>query len=358
MLPRGAEDVAEKFDRQRDDRSVGWLLTMAFRLHIRSNDGRQAMATAAFRRVLWPTDFSEPARRALDHAIAFALHEQARLIALHVEPRPVVFGGEAYATEVPLDSETLASLARSLEQAAAPAREAGIAVETRLVEGDPLHGILDEIDALAPDLVVVGTHGRRGLERFVLGSVAEAILRRSLVPVLTVPPESRAPRLPSGVLKRIMCPVDLTPAARHTLDYALDLALHFQARLEAVHVVEGPAGGERRAYPHFDVPEFRGHRASDAQARLRAAVPAEARDAVAVGEIVTSGRAPEEILRLARERDADLIVMGAHGAAPLDVLFFGSTAREVIRGASCPVITLRSAAALPSSKAKPLSMSA
>jgi nucleotide-binding universal stress UspA family protein len=315
-------------------------------------------ATAVFRHVLWPTDFSDPARAALDHAIAIALAEQARFTALHVEPRPVVFGGEAYATEVPLDRARLEELAGSLEEAAAPARTAGLEVATRLVEGDPLHGLLEQVDVLAPDLVVVGTHGRRGVERLVLGSVAEALLRRSLVPVLTVSPSSRPPRAQDVLLRRIVCPLDLTPAARHTLDYALDLARHYAARLDVVHVVEGPPGGERQAHAHYDVPEFRGHLGSDALARLRAAVPEQARRDVAVGEIVSAGPAATEILRLARERDADLIVMGAHGATPLDVLFFGSTARDVVRSAACPVITLRSAEAARSGKGTLLSMTA
>jgi nucleotide-binding universal stress UspA family protein len=315
-------------------------------------------ATPVFRHVLWPTDFSDAARAALDHAVALARFERARLTALHVEPRPVVFGGEAYATEVPLDRERLAELAQALDDAAAPARAAGLETATRLVEGDPLQGLLEQIDVLAPDVVVVGTHGRRGMTRLVLGSVTEALLRRSLVPVLTVSPGSRPPREQGAVVRRIVCPLDLTPAARHTLDYALELARHFRARLELVHVVEGPPGGERRAHAHYDVPEFRGYMGSDALERLRALVPADARREVALGETVSAGGAAAEILRLARAQDADLLVMGAHGATPLDVLFFGSTARDVVRSASCPVITLRSAEAIRRGKAGPVLLSA
>ena len=125
------------------------------------------------------------------------------------------------------------------------------------------------------------------------------------------------------------------------LTYALSLAEEADAQLLVLHVLEGFRAEKLTAYPDFDLPRYVRHLEDDALARLRQAIPDDARTRCAPEELLATGKAYREILRVARERDVHLIVMGVHGRKPADLMFFGSTTHHVIRTATCPVLTLR-----------------
>jgi nucleotide-binding universal stress UspA family protein len=91
----------------------------------------------------------------------------------------------------------------------------------------------------------------------------------------------------------------------------------------------------------FTLPEFQQHRRTDAAERLRAMIPANAREWCTPEELVITGKPHREIVRVAADTDADLIVMGVHGRGAVDLMVFGSATNEVLRAASCPVLTLR-----------------
>jgi len=131
--------------------------------------------------ILHPTDFSVRAQSALALACALARDHGARLIVLHVAPTPV---GYAEGMIPPDPEEYLEGLRQELQQLQVP--DAGLQVERRLVEGDPVTEILRVAEDTGSELIVMGTHGRTGLARLLMGSVAELVMRRAPCPVLTV----------------------------------------------------------------------------------------------------------------------------------------------------------------------------
>jgi nucleotide-binding universal stress UspA family protein len=215
-------------------------------------------------------------------------------------------------------------------------------VEVAVREADAVHtGILAHVDALHPDLLVMGTHGRSGFDRLVLGSVTEKVLRKASCPVLTVP--RRAPdAVPAGPLlyKRILCGVDFSEASMAALSYALSLAQQADAWLGLVHVIDLLPRRDDTSLP-LSLDQLAREIDTDARRRFSAAVSATAREACHVEEIVTVGHVRPTLLRLAAEQHAEVIVLGVQGRGTVDRLVFGSTVDHVVRHANCPVLTTR-----------------
>jgi len=292
------------------------------------------------RRILCPTDFSELAKRALHQAVPIAKWYEASLTALHVLPSAVPVDGMFPYAPAPLAHEGVrASVQRELEDFVAPARAAGITADTVVRDGAVPAALLELARSLPADLLVMGTHGQRGLERLVLGSVTEAVLRKAPCPVLTVAPEERIFSGPAP-FKRILYATDFSPAADHALGYALSLAEEAQGALILVHVMDGPTLAVTASGLPVNLSRVTADLARDAQERLRHAVSPQARLWCEAEELVAYGRPADEIVRLAREREAQVIVMGVHGRNALDLMLFGSTTHHVIRNAPCPVLTI------------------
>jgi nucleotide-binding universal stress UspA family protein len=135
--------------------------------------------------ILHPTDFSASARQAFDLACSLARDGRARLIVLHVLPHPVVLpGGVMMAPPPPPPVEERAAARKQLEGVRPD--DPSVRVEHRLEEGDPVTAILAVAAEVSCDLIAMGTHGRSGLDRLLMGSVAEMVLRQAPCPVLTV----------------------------------------------------------------------------------------------------------------------------------------------------------------------------
>jgi nucleotide-binding universal stress UspA family protein len=217
---------------------------------------------------------------------------------------------------------------------------AGVQVSCEAVEGNIVAAILERIRSLDCDLLVVGTHGHDALEKLVLGSVTEKLLHKASCPVLTVPPAPEGEtRAPDSVFRRILCPIDFSPASDEALAYAAGLAREDDGRVTLLHVVEGLADEPLDSHP--DVAAALQHTTQRRRARLRHSLPDDTARWVDGEPLVATGVAYQEILRVADEMRADLIVMGVHGRSGFSLLLFGSNARHVVRGASCPVLALR-----------------
>jgi len=297
----------------------------------------------AIRQILCPIDFSEPSRLALDHAVALARWYRADIRALHVMARTPSTGKEwPYVHPISEEPATHQQLSAELRRFAEPAQAAGIATKLALREGVATAEILKEARACAADLIVMGTHGRRGFERWAMGSVAEEVLRKAPCPVMTGSVR-RPPRLPPVPFQRILCAVDvdLSKPSRRALEYALSLAQEAKAHLTLLHVLEWFPQEVPRPDTCFNVVEYSRFLEREARERLQSAVPLEARQSCQPEEIVTTGKAYEEILRVAEEQKIDLVVMGVHERSALDLIFFGSTTNRVVRDALCPVLTIR-----------------
>lgn len=292
-----------------------------------------------FNRILCPVDFSESSTRALAHAAALTRWYEAHLTVLHVAPTfdPVQIRGDLgvpveFVTPVTRE-EVLSELSRILERS-------GVSPDAHLIAqaGDASTTIVREALTTRADLIVIGTHGRRGFKRLLLGSVAETVLHEAPCPVLTVSPHTEAASADVVTFKRILCPIDFSPSALQALGFALDLARQAGGRVTLLHVVEWLAEDEPT---HFNVPEFRGHMVNDAKQRLRSLVAEESRAWCEIDDVIVSGRAHRGILQEAAARSADLIVMGAQGRGSVGLALFGSTTQQVVRGAACPVLTVR-----------------
>ncbi len=301
----------------------------------------------AINRILCAIDFSEHSRRALDHAVAIARWYEASVTALYVfspAPAAAVAPGMAMIEPIVLTDVDRQRLRDDVWEFASAEMAPGVALDAVVREGFPA----TEIDAFAremnADLVVLGTHGRSGVERLLLGSVAERVLRRVPCPVLTVPArQPDAVPATAPVFKRIVCPIDFSEPSMLALEYALSLARESDACLTILHVASfsfEPPMFEVQD-PGMSLAEFRRRTTADLEAKLRATVPADAGDYCRIDTMLTTGNAGKEVVRVAVERHADLIVMGVHGRGAVDLTLFGSTTHHVVRAASCPVLTIR-----------------
>lgn len=301
-------------------------------------------------RILCPVDFSACSRRALDYAVVVARRFESTVTMLFVS---AVVPIDAYApgtvvlpTAVltPNDrDQLLASMARFADAEGG----ASVAMTYKVAEGDVAARIVERAGTSSSDLLVMGTHGRSGFDRFLFGSVTDKVLRKATCPVLTVPPRvpDMVPADPA-LFKRIVCAVDFSDCSMYALEYAMSLAQEADAQLTVVHVIEVPPA----LPPHtsgdiFETPrslrEYIALAEEDRRARLERAIPDSVRSYCAVDLVLVTGKAYRELLRVASERSADLLIAGVQGRGAANLLFFGSTAQHLVRQASCPVLTLR-----------------
>jgi len=298
------------------------------------------------RHVLCPVDFSDPSRRALEYALALARWYGARVTALHVVPATLPpLSSLGVSTSQALEPKVRDRLRDDLLEELrrfSPPEAKKVEMDAVVREGDTAAEIARETRGGA-DLAVLGSHGRSGVERGLLGSVTEKVLRKAACPVLTVPHHAEgAARGGPPVFSRILCAVDFSEASLRALEYALSFAQEAGGRVTLLHVVDGSAADAPAGSDRLTMGEYRGARESDARKRLGPLVPPAAREWCEPEAVLAAGTPYREILRLAEERSADLIAMGVHGKSALGALFFGSTANQVVRAAACPVLTTRS----------------
>jgi nucleotide-binding universal stress UspA family protein len=294
-------------------------------------------------RILCPVDFSEFSRHAVDHALAIAHWYGARVTALHVIPpvaTAIPAGDAGIYPPLVLTPDELRRL--QTELAAFVGGGAGEPpVEALVVAGRITSEIVRLAREMPADLLVMGTHGRSGFERLLLGSATEKMLRKAPCPLLTVP--RRAPdAVPAGgaLFTRILCAVDFSPSSLQALALAESLAKEADAELTVLHVLEPVSFVEPVTMGGSGAPPIDPDAPTAARRRLSGVVSSEARTFSHLSEVVTSGKPYREILREAADRRSELIVLGAHGGG-LGVAAFGSTTNHVVRDATCPVLSVR-----------------
>ena len=298
------------------------------------------------RRILCPTDFSEASRHALDHAAALARWYEARVTLLYVHAPMIV---STLGPDIPLlqgavlSPEDRQSVLRNLQEFADAEVGHGIDLDFMLREGEAAGEIVQAADDADSDLIVLGTHGRTGLEHLAMGSVTEKVLRKARRPVMTVPP--RAPDVvpvPSALFRRVLCAIDFSVPSMLALDHASAIAQEAGGRLTVLHALEFMPGdlGPDVSWATQTVADYFEAGRVDSEAKLASAVPADVREYCEVETLMVVGRPYHEILRAAEARESDLIVLGVHGRNPIDVMLFGSTVYQVLRRARCPVLTV------------------
>jgi nucleotide-binding universal stress UspA family protein len=298
------------------------------------------------RRILCPVDFSRFSHHAYEQAVAMAREFGAELVALHASTvAPVTalvpVGAPLALEPARLTREERGAVTAQLHDFTDEVDATGLVTRNQLVEQTPVDAILRTADEWPADLIVMGTHGRSGFERLLLGSVTEKVLRKARCPVLTVPTRVVEAR-PALRFSRILCAVDFSAASLRALEYATALAAPDGPGVQALHVVEVFAeGGGMRDELVLDTPDFRAGLVHHGQQQLHDAITEEMRLHCPISESVTFGKAYREILRVAAWETIDLIVLGVQGRSAADLFLFGSTTQHVVRQAECPVLTVR-----------------
>jgi nucleotide-binding universal stress UspA family protein len=293
--------------------------------------------------ILCPVDLSDTSGHALDHALALARSYKAHLTVMEVSwagvPAYAYPAGASMAASWPPLPLPLEELQDELRPFVERRSAAGVDMDLLIREGAVVPMILEEARTVGADLIVIGTHGRTGFDRLLLGSVTEEVLRKADCAVMTVPPADRT-ATPARTPRTIVCAIDFSPASLKALDHALSLGQELQATVLLVHVFDWPSDRPIPKGFELETEAYRGLAQDDTRAQLQALVPGDARAWCETEELIATGRPHEQIVRLARERDADLIVMGVHGRSALNLTLFGSTVNQVVRHASCPVVTV------------------
>ena len=293
----------------------------------------------AINRILCPIDFSEYSEHALDVAVRLGAAYRASVEAIHVLPLlpPSAVSPLGEASRQVADKH----LAHAVNRCSRPE----VKVEQALIEsGDAAGAIIKRADEIDADIIVTGSHGRTGVSRVLLGSVAEALLHRSRRPVLVVPSHLAASRRARPVaFRRVVCAIDFSAASMAGLEYALSIAEEADARLTLLNVIERPPEFEHSPFePDFDVDRYHAEAEARQLTKLQALVPEHAGDYCTIKMAVLEGSASSQLLQMATAQDADLIVIGVHARNAVDLAVFGSTAKDVVVKAQCPVLVVPS----------------
>jgi nucleotide-binding universal stress UspA family protein len=268
-------------------------------------------------------DFTEGSRPAFDWSVRLARANAAELSLVHVVRRDYSFSRNA--------RECL----RDLAELRNIAKTQGVTAVVSVQSGSPGNAIASRAAARQAGLIVIGTKGRTGWDRFRKGSVAERLLRRTSCQTLIVPTNS-GPKPAHEAGMHILCAMGLSGAPLHE---ALRLATTCRGKVSVVHVLNGveSATAERLRW-HFAVPEYRRALEREAHLRMEAAIPRELLASLDVQIRVLEGVPHRRILGYASQVNADLIVIGA-GARGFRRIF-GSTTSRLVRGAAIPVLVL------------------
>ena len=276
--------------------------------------------------ILCPTDFSDRAGLALRHARDLAKVWKSRLLVLYANQ---------FLPPPHFTSRQIEDLVRTLEKSKQSARESlvsyiqetiGDDVESTalVIEDHPVPAIVKAAEDYSADLIVMGTHGRSDINRVLMGSVTERILRETNRPVLTVRQKEGSTGESQLSIKTVLCPVNFTDVSKYALEHAVSVSMAFQAELVLLKVVESD------------------ERISDEEINQQLCdwMPAGIRDHCRMRDLIRSGDASNQIISVAEEIDADLIVLGAQHKLLRDVTVIGTTTMRVTRHSPCAVLTV------------------
>ena len=279
--------------------------------------------------VLIATDFSRFSNQALNIGLKLSQAYKAHAYVVFVVPSDefMIAGPDAYVAAKEAARRDLENLKAELKQTHSTCEE-GKHYHLYLLEGDVATSILTFAQQKHVDLIVMGTHGRGGLGKALMGSVAETVFRSSEIPVLTIGPSARHANHALAP-KNIVVAADFSPAGERAARYASGLAAEHHSNLTLLHVVSPK---ELEHVPDHD----RVMRALDE--KLQDLLGPEARPCQ---RHVECGRVAPTILRMAQELNADMLVLGVHPASAVLTRFMWPIAYEVVREASCPVLTVR-----------------
>jgi len=282
------------------------------------------------KKILCPVDFFPASIRAVNYAARLAASYEAAVYLLHVVA-PVIDDPYSYSSYMPqLVKQVRQRSAHQMEKIEQSIRKSAIIASSRLRLGNVYDEIEREIRRVRPDLVVMGTHGRRGVKRLFLGSITEKLSRHCAVPLLVVSEAQKKPVAPR--FRRILVTTDLTEGTTDALACALTLAEKYKSQITLLHVVHDIAA---------DVSgDYRDALLSGVQQYLDDLVLAQTRKRYDVLTRVDVGRANRIIPRRVISNKVDVLIMSIQEKGILERALYGSTAEQVLRAGGCPVLLI------------------
>jgi len=286
-----------------------------------------------FEEILFPTDGSDGATFAFDHVLDLAARHDATVHVLNVADTTQnglleIRGADVDALEQEGD--------RIVREAAKKADKRGVDTVTDVVRGEPYREIVDYTEHHGLDLVVMPTHGRRGLERFLLGSTSERVVRTADVPVLTMRPDDDVTI--SHPYQNVLVPTDGSNCANQALAIGVDVADAEDATLHLLSVIAITAlGADARPDIRMEMLEESAHELLDEAAAF-------ADDAGVEPASTTVEYGPsihKAILAYVDDHDIDLVVVGTHGRTGFDRYVLGSVTEYLVRTSPIPVLTVQ-----------------
>jgi nucleotide-binding universal stress UspA family protein len=287
--------------------------------------------------ILCPIDFSEFSVRAYQHALSLAEHYRARLVAQHVVElwRYPYADYAASVGDYERFSQALREGGREqLEEFVKNHTHDEIQPEIVVHEGIAPDSILSFAQAEKTDVIVMGTHGRRGFDRLMLGSVTDRVMRRAPCPVLAVGKSSHDSVASDEErhrrhLSRILYCTDFSDNSERALNYALSARAEYDAELTMLHVLE-----------EVSPPAKKEQAIATAKDELEKLIPSEGRKTPKIKTAVRIGKPYEQIIQLALEAQIDMVAMAVRGRGALDLAVFGSTTYRVLQLGPCPVLAV------------------
>lgn len=279
----------------------------------------------SLKNILYATDFSRYSEAALPFALSMGRERGSKIFSVHVVSLPI-FANTPTESWQELAAQAVREAQKNMDRASK--RWSNVPHETLIRRGGVWKELSKLIEEKEIDLVVCGTHGRSGVSKLLMGSVAEEIYRHASCPVLTVGPNVVGEPESVRDIHTILYPTDFSEESLAAAPYAVSLAQKNRARLYLLHVAMDPASGDEKW---------------EIEARLRAVVPPGPELSCAPKTFVAFGEPSSNITDLAEELAVDLIVLGPRRAPRVlsTTHWPESTAHQVVSRAICPVLTVR-----------------
>ena len=279
-----------------------------------------------FSRVLAAVDFSKPARGAFEYALALSQRHGAELVVVQAVPL-----NQALSWHAPERRTLTAKLRRKAD-------ETKVEFMDRVQQGDPAKIILSHASSLHPDVVVVGTHQRAGIDRFANGSVAERVAAKSSVPVLVVPYRRRTAAVEP--FSHLAVAVDFSASSSRAIEQALALASDPADRITLLHLVPDSSSIVPPYLYRYGIAEYQDRLMRDARRRLQLTIPAMRTTPTAIDVHVLLGDTATQISGVVDSIGADLLVVGVPKRGVVSRTLFGSTAARLLRVSRVPMLAV------------------
>jgi nucleotide-binding universal stress UspA family protein len=291
-------------------------------------------------KIVVPCDFSELSKNALNLALFLTESFSAKLTVVHArilyEDNPNMIAGEIKSLkeyEKQMDDMILEQMKEHTDK-----HKHKLSIKHELIRGYSVApSLLNYLNANNFDLIILGTHGHTSIEHFLLGSVAEKVIKYAPCPVITLRPNVKLMTAP----KRILIPFDFSEYAKKSFQYAVNLAKKFQAELDLLYVVDLDVHPALYAWGMKSVLQIIPDIEKKAKNDFKKIIKQENTAGLKINTFFREGKPHREIVKFANEKKHDLIIMATHALSGIDRLLLGSVTEKVIRSAPCAALTLK-----------------